>query len=167
MYVAALIGSEHKSDTHVVGEGFKVTTTGIKDVAMPNQNSDNTMPAYTTVGFCTLEDLPGFRLDPPRGKPMRWAIALFTKADETDFHIHKLEYFESDQTQNARACMQKLRNISSRIHPQFGEKRSRALPLDTYGVSPSDTKKCRTLHAMRQTQASVMTSLAEKGMDWD
>ena len=154
MYVAALIGSEHKPDTNKVGEGFKVTTTGIKDVAMPNQNSDYTMPAYTTVGFCTLDDLPGFRLDPPRGKKTRYAIALFTKTDNAGLHIHKLECLEPDQTQNAITCMQGLRKLSSSIHPQGKEKLSHSLTLDSCAVAPKDTKKCRTLHSL-PTDASL------------
>ncbi len=74
--------------------------------------------SHTAVGYCTLETLPGFRLDPPRGKSVRCALCLLTKKDDEGSHSHKLEYNEPDQITHAVACMQKLRKLCSRIHPE-------------------------------------------------
>jgi hypothetical protein len=152
-YVAVLIASESKSTTDKVGEGgFKVTTKNIRDIANPDASGDQT--GNTTVGYCTLDNLPGFRLDPPRGKTMRSAICLVTKKDDEGLHIHKLEYIEPDQVDNAIACMQKLRKLCKGIHPESKEKRSHAVTLAADGKSPASTKKARTLHTM-PTEASL------------
>ncbi len=155
LYVAALIGSEIKSTTEAVGNGFKVITTNVKDVANPDcaSSSDASQlaaPGYATVGYCTLANLTGLRMDPPRGKPMRCAIALFTKKDVEGFHIHKLEYIEPDQVSDATRCMQKLRTLSKKIHPAAapGMKRSQSLDLEAAGQNPQGGKKARTLQAV-------------------
>ena len=92
-----------------------------------------------------MADLTGFRLDPPRGKPTRCAVALFTKADEEGFHIHKLEYIEPDQIKEATACFVKLRTLSKHVRPNCDLKRTHEHSFDTFGGSPADTKRCRTL----------------------
>ena len=112
-----LIGSEKSSTTEKLGDGFKVTTAGIKDVANPGVNTATQAESNTAVGYCNLANLTGFRLDCPRGKPMRYAVALINKKDEEGFHIHKLEYIEQDQISNATECIQKLRKLSKMIHP--------------------------------------------------
>jgi hypothetical protein len=142
-YVAVLIASDSKSTTASVGEGYKVTTLNIKDVANPHGES-----THTAVGYCTLDTLSGFRLDPPRGKTMRCALCLLTKKDVEGLHIHKLEYIEPDQVAHAVACMQKLRKLCSKIHPESQEKRSHAVAFCS-GAQPSpDAKKAKTLRSV-------------------
>ena len=163
IYFAALIGCETKSTTERVGTGFRVVTSKVKDVANPTctvsghadaeptagaatQRAD---PSYITVGYCTLNDLTGFRMDPPRGKAMRCALVLFTKKDEEGFHIHKLECIEPDQVENAIACLRKLRTLSKRVQPVAlegrKEKRAHKLFLEAAKRAPVEAKKARTL----------------------
>ena len=149
-----LIGSEKSSTTEKVGDGFKVTTAGIKDVANPGVNTATQAESNTAVGYCTFGSLPGFRLDPPRGKPMRYAVALFNKKDEEGLHIHKLEYIEPDQISNASKCIQKLRKLCTLIHPESAEKRSRSIFLDLDLQSSASMKKARVLRAV-PTDASL------------
>ena len=137
-----MIGSETKSVTESIGEGFKVTTSAVKDLANPTGASQ---PGYEIIGYCNVDNLPGFRLDPPRGKPMRFAICLFTKKDDEGFHLHKWEYLEPDQVDNAVQCMRKLRKLCMGIHSTSGEKRSHSVSACTE-VSPM--KKARTLQAV-------------------
>ena len=108
IYVAALIASQQKSVTSKVGEGFKVTTTDVKDVAHPNADGATQPVRHTLVAYSSLSNITGFRLDQPRGKAARCALALFSKKDDEGFHIHKLEYVEPDQVTNAIHCMRKL-----------------------------------------------------------
>ena len=101
---------------------------------------------HTLVGYCSIESLAGFRLDPPRGKPFRLAIALFTKAEENEgFHVHKLEYIEPEQLKDAVRCMQKLRKLCMGVHTVSTAKRSHSVTLDNAEMSPCATKKARTL----------------------
>ena len=48
---------------------------------------------------------------------MRCALVLFTKKNAEGFHIHKLEYIEPDQVENAIACLRKLRTLSKGVQP--------------------------------------------------
>ena len=156
LYVATLIASNSKSKTDRVGEeGYKVVTSGVKDVANPAGSVDKPIGNHTLIGYCSLGSLPGFRLDPPRGKNFRVALVLLSRADEKEgLHIHKLEYIEPDQVKNAVVCMQKLRELSKRVRAVSSEKRSRGLALDSAGHSPCDIKKARTLQ-QTSTDASL------------
>ena len=94
-------------------------------------------------------------MDPPRGKTFRVAVVLFTKADEKEgLHIHKMEYIEPDQVQQAVLCMQKLRKLSKRVHTVSTDKRSHSVAMEYEGRSPCDTKKARILQAT-PTEASL------------
>ena len=156
LYVAALVACSTKSKTEKVGEdGYKVVTSDVKDVAHPDGTVDEPIGCHTVVGFCSMDSLPGFRLDPPRGKAFRVAIVLFTKADEKEGpHIHKLEYVEPEQVKEAILCMRKLRKLSKGVHTVSTEKRSHSVALAHEGKSPSTTKKARTLQAA-PTEASL------------
>ena len=147
LYVAVLVASSSKSKTERVGDdGYKVVTTDVKDVANPDGTVDKPIGNHTLVGYCSMDSLPGFRLDPPRGKTFRVALALLSSADEKEgLHIHKLESIEPDQVSQAVLCMQKLRRLSKRVRSVSSEKRSRSVALDSEGRSPCDTKKARTL----------------------
>ena len=112
---------------------------------------------HKLVGYCCVADLTGFCLDPPRGQDFRVAFVLSTGADENEgLQIHKLEYIELDQMQETVLCMQKLRRLSKRVHYVSTETRSRSIELESQGMSPSATKKARTLQA-----APSATSLPE------
>ena len=153
-YVVALLSSEQKSVTNTVGEGFKVTTTEVKDVAHPNARGATQPVCHTVVGYCSLSNLAGFRLDPPRGKPARCALALFSKKDDEGLHIHKLEYVEPDQVADAIHCMRKLRTLCRQVRPGTQEKRSHAVAMADSWAATEDIKKARILHAV-PTDASL------------
>ena len=143
-YAVSLVTSESKSFTENIGTSFKVITNGVKDYANPAGASQ---PGYTVMGFCTLDNLTGFNLDPPREKAFRCAICLFVKRDDDGFHIHKLEHIEPDQVDNAVLCMQKLRKLCKSIKPTSTDKRSHSVSVcstEASGVS----KKAETLHVM-------------------
>ena len=156
LYVAALIACASKTKTDKIGDnGYKVVTSDAKDVANPGGTVDCLIGSHTLVGYCSMDSLPGFRLDPPRGKNFRVAVALFTKADEKEgLHIHKLEYIEPDQVNQAVLCMQKLRRLSKGVRAVSTEKRSHSVALGSSGKSPCDARKARTLQAA-PTEASL------------
>ena len=96
-----------------------------------------------------MDNISGFLLDPPRNRTSRNALVLFSKADETEgLHIQALEYIEPDQLESAIRCMKKLRTLSKGVKSVSTEKRSRKIDqacLSAEGMSPSNTKKSRTL----------------------
>ena len=54
------------------------------------------MPLYSMVGYASLEDLAGFRLDSPRDKSFRCVVCFLSRADADGLRIHKLECMEHD-----------------------------------------------------------------------
>ena len=155
-YLAAFIACKSKSKTDPVGDdGYNVVTSDVKDVANPGGTVDGPIGSHALVGYCSMESLPGFRLDPPRGKNFRVAVVLFTKAGENEgLHIHKLECVEPEQVKEAVLCMQKLRRLSKGVHTVSTAKRSHSVALVHEGMSPCTTKKARTLQAV-PTEASL------------
>jgi hypothetical protein len=140
--VAVLVACDKISQTDVVGTGFKVTSS-VTDAA----NSSHHSGAHPAVGYCTLSSLPGFRLDPPRGKQMRYALLVCSKKDAEGLHIHKLEYVENSQIDAAVKCFRKLRKVCTLIHTCSSEKRSHDHLLEKDGTTPVKIKKARTLQA--------------------
>ena len=153
---AVLVASNRKSKTDLIGDdGYKVVTVGVKDMANATGSAAAPVGNHTLVGYCTLGDLPAFRLDPPRGKDFRVAFVLISKVDDEGFHIHKSENIEPDQVDNAIQCMQRLRRLGKQIRPEGTEKRSRKLSLNT-----SSLKKARTLQRV-PTDASLPDVVTE------
>ena len=107
IYVAALVAVTQRSTTdRISDDGYKVVTTNVKDIANGGENN------YTLVGYCSMGNLSGFILDPPRNRTSRNALVLFRKADEEEgLHIQALEYIEPDQLESAIRCMKKLRTL--------------------------------------------------------
>ena len=109
----SLIASESKSTTTNIGEGFQVSTSKIHDVANPlagasqptsgdaSSSAGASQLSYSVLGFCTLDHLSAFRLDPPRGKPTRCALCVISRREQDIFHILKLECFEPGQVTTA------------------------------------------------------------------
>ena len=65
-------------------EAYKVVTSQVKDIAdgYLEEEGKTVVPTenYTLVGYCTADSLPGFVLDPPRGKNLRAALVFFFKS---------------------------------------------------------------------------------------
>ena len=76
------------------------------------------------------------------------ALALLSSADETEgFHIHKLEYIEPEQVNQAVLCMRKLRTLSKRVRSLSTDKRTHSHALGSDDLSPAKLKKARCLQA--------------------
>lgn len=143
-HVLSFVAATEKSSTLSIGEGFQVTTLNVLDFANP---AGAAQPSYTLLGYCSVDALPGFRMDPPRGRSLRYAMCLLTKREDATFYADKLEYIEPDQVDNAVRCFRKLRSLCQRIQPVTSEKRSGSV------AACSDTttalqKRSRTLCAV-------------------
>ena len=78
---------------------------------------------------------------------MRCALVLFTKKDAEGFHIHKLEYIEPEQVDNAILCLQKLRTLSKKVQPNslIQDGRAHEVFLEARKRASGDAKRARTL----------------------
>ena len=117
------------------------------------------MGNHELVGYCSWQDFPAYRLDPPRGREARRvAIVFMTMAEETDtgicLHLHKVEQIEPAQVGEAVACLQKLHSLNMGVHPHYQEKRTHNINLYATGTSLSSVKKTRRLQTV-PTEASL------------
>ena len=142
--VLSLVASPAKSITVSIGAGFQVTTPEVLDYA---NSAGAAQPSGSLVGYCTMDALPGFRMDPPRGKPHRYAMCSIMKREDDTFHVHKLEYIEPNQIDDAIRCFRKLRSLSKRIQPTSSEKRSHKVAACLDRIKTVQ-KKARTLAAV-------------------
>ena len=145
LYAACLIASPNRSDKPIPVSinGPKVVTHKVKDIANPKGSMEEPVGDHTVVGYCTLDNLSGFKLDPPRGQPFRVALVLFSGADETEgFQIHKMENIEPSNVKSAIRCWQKLRTMTKRLRSDSTDKRTRTMDL---GDSPENVKRARSL----------------------
>ena len=151
VYALVLVGSVNRSSTEKIGEnGYKVVTKKMVDTAdlVADGAAQPIEPEIAALGFCTLDSLPGFRLDPPRGKAIRHAVCLITRKDDEGLCVHKLEYIEPEQVNAAVLCLQKLRMLCMKIRPHSLEKRTHSLQLESPSGSPMTVKKARSLRAL-------------------
>jgi hypothetical protein len=160
--VAVLIASRKKNNPpEGLGGGFKICAPGVCDVANPvavgASQQANTVATYNVSGFCTLDDMSKFDLNPPRGHTQRFAIALITSCEQTEqtgvsqpgvktFHMDKIQILEQAEGPKAVPVFQRLRRLTMRLNPSSQEERKHNLDI---GEGPSRSlKKCRTLSAM-------------------
>ena len=158
-YVLSLIASESKSTITNIGEGFQVSTSKIHVVANPlacasqptsgdaSSSAGASQLSYSVLGFCTLDHLSAFRLDPPRGKPTRCALCVISRREQDIFHILKLECLEPEQVTTAIDCIRKLRTLCKGIRPSSTEKRSHDVRVCADAM-PKQLKKARTLQTV-------------------
>ena len=77
-----LISSAHKSNKPVsIGQGFQIKTENVKDAANPNGNDAQT--SYRVTGYCTLDNVSKFVMDPLRGQGPRSAIVFISRCEES------------------------------------------------------------------------------------
>ena len=142
------IESNRASETSALGDGFKVITENVKDVAYtgPNALAQPHKP-YTIVGYGSLRGL--VKLDPPRSKKSRYAIVVIDHIDklENTLQMQAAEYVEHQDAEAAIACFTKLRALCRSVVPMGGMKRSHDL-FAQFTESPKEMKKCRTITAM-------------------
>ena len=83
-----------------------VRTEGITDLANPDAQ-EGREGNYTVVGYCTEDNLLGFKLDRPRAKPFRAAVALLSSVDGNCLQAHKPEHVETENVDGAVASFRK------------------------------------------------------------
>ena len=78
--VLSLVRSTKATETIKVGEGFKLTTTDVEDVLSETEKK------FTLTSICTLDNLPQYRLDPPR-RGVQYALISVTSMMQDTFIV--------------------------------------------------------------------------------
>ena len=83
--IIALVKSTKPSQTEPLGTGFKVVTPDVEDLLATN-DGQAAAAKYTLSAVCTLENLPAYRLDPPRGGAQH-ALVTITAQEKDMFFV--------------------------------------------------------------------------------
>ena len=151
--VAALIAATQKSSLQQLGNGYKATTQDIQDVLGKHlSKTDTPSNRYQVEGFCGMDDILEYKLDPPRGSSQRIAVAIIEELKEEGekriFTLSKLEMVDAAQLAEVTEAFRKLRKMSMSItsnetYPHQSNKCAVSNMLND--TTPISTKSCRTL----------------------
>jgi hypothetical protein len=147
-YAVVLIESMQPSATTACGDGFKITTEGIIDIAGKSHGEDNddaNSTDFTVIGYGSMDEM--VRLDPPRGKKSRVAVLLIDRVEGKTLYMQKAEYIEPSDVANAVRCFKRLRMLCKKINPIPDAKRGHMHATD-FTENPQNMKKCKTLRAV-------------------
>ena len=92
---------------------------------------------HTLSAICTLDNLPQYRLDPPRGQSQAAMVVITAKTDDS-FVVESLQLLPSDQAAVAKQSLLKLLHLAMHIHARD---RKRTVEWSD-AFSPATTRKC-------------------------
>ena len=137
--VLALIRSDTKSTTELLGEGYKLTTNNVQCL-LSSGDSHSAAKTYTVTSVCTVSNLAAYRLDPPRGGS-QFALVTITNKNDESFVIESVQLLTEDEAKKTEASLRSIVNLA--MH--FGLRdRKRRLEW-TNDVSPAEARKCSRL----------------------
>ena len=85
-----------------------------------------------------------FKMDPPRNRSDRHAVAIISSVTDKAFIVEKMEFIEPNDVDNAVQVFRKLRRLSMKVEPDSTQKMSRRLAIP-HTPDSSESKRCRTL----------------------
>ena len=137
--ILVLVRSTMKTKTTSLGGGYKLITPDVEDLlSTEDPNQVTNQMKYTLSATCTLENLPQYRLDPPRGASQH-ALVIVTAKTEVSFVIESVQLLTSVEAIQVKISLLKLLHMAMHIH---GRDRKRAVEWSN-DFSPVTAKKCR------------------------
>ena len=134
----ALVRTTQKSRCVSTANGFFVTTSGVKD-AFADQNSDS----VTIRGYCSVDHLLDFKMDPPSKAKHRVCLLLITACSKDALTVHSVTHIDETAVAEAEYFMKKMRTLGMRAeHQQSGEHKR----MSEWSTTPDSAKKCRILN---------------------
>ena len=137
--ILALVQSSKNSKAAPLGNGFKLITPDVEDLlSIENPTEVAGQKTHTLSAICTLENLPQYRLDPPRGGTQAALVTLTAKTD-VSFVVESVQLLSSAEAAQAKQSLLKLLHLAIHIHSRD---RKRTVEW-TDGFSPITTaRKC-------------------------
>ena len=131
--ILALVQSSKNSKAENLGTGFKIITPDVEDLL-----SDVAEPKkHTLSAICTLDNLPQYRLDPPRAGTQA-ALVTVTAKTNASFVVESVQLLTSDQALQAKESLLKLLHMAMHI---YSRDRKRTIEW-TNNFSPMMARKC-------------------------
>ena len=141
--IIALVRSTEKSvpDPNVkMAEGtFKLVTSNV-ECFLSSDDSHLASRKYSLTATCSMLNLPGFRLDPVRGKPQHALITITAKLGD-NFVVETVQLLDAEGAAQAKESLTKLQFLAMNIQAR-DKKRQVAW---TEEACPVQAKKCRIL----------------------
>jgi hypothetical protein len=116
--VLALVRSTNKSvpDPSVkMAEGtFKLITPGVECV-LASDDAHLASNKFTLSATCTIDELPSYRLDPPRGKAQHALVTITTKMADP-FVVENVQLLDDESTAKAKESLKRLQYLGMHLH---------------------------------------------------
>ena len=140
--IVSLLRSSQDSHTDRLGDGFKLTTTGVEDLLADTEGNEQlASKRYTVSAVCTVENLKNYKLDPPRGGQQH-ALVTISDVIEDTWVLDQVQLLSPQEATEALASLRALMKMAEQLHnPQ----RKRAGPWTDEFSPVSMAKKCKTL----------------------
>ena len=137
--ILALVRSSKNSKADRLGDGYKRVTPDVEDLlSIENPTEVAGQKTHTLSAICTLDNLPQYRLDPPRGGTQAALVTLTAKTD-VSFVVESVQLLSSDEADQAKHSLLKLLHMAIHIHSRD---RKRTVEW-TDGFSPiTGARKC-------------------------
>lgn len=132
--VLSLVRSTKATETIKVGEGFKLTTTDVEDVLGETERK------FTLTTVCTLDNLPQYRLDPPR-RGVQYALISVTSIMQDTFIVDQVQLLSEEEGNAATVSLKQLILLTRQM---YAPDRKRGGEWNAT-FSPASAKKCRFL----------------------
>ena len=133
----ALVRTTQKSKCVTTANGFLVSTQGVRD-AFGDENSDT----VTIHGYCSVDNLLSFKMDPPNKAKHRTCLLLITGCSKEAFTVHNVTHIDEGTVAEAQYFMKKMRTLGMRAELQQSGERKR---MNEWSKTPDSAKKCRVL----------------------
>ena len=134
----AIVRTTQKSKCTTLKDGFLVATSGVRDAL----EDDDDAQSVEVRGYCSIDNLLDFRMDPQLKEKERICVLLITSATGDALTVHSVTHIEPSAVSEARYFMRKMRTLGMRAEHVESERRKR---ISEWGTPPTSAKKCRTL----------------------
>ena len=105
---------------------------------MGDENSDT----VTMHGYCSVDNLVSFTMDPPSKAEQRVCLLLITACSKEAITVHSVTHIDEGAVAEAEYFIKKMRTLGMRTELQQSGKHKR---LNEWKKTPDSAKKCRML----------------------
>ena len=111
-----LVRSTKNSKAAPLGSGYKLIAPDVEDLlSTEDPNQVTSQMKHTLSATCTLDNLPQYRLDPPRGGHQH-ALVIVTAKTDVSFVMEYVQLLSSDEAAQAKQPLLKLLHMAMHIH---------------------------------------------------
>ena len=133
----ALVRTTQKSRCVSTAGGFVVSTPGVTDAS-----GDENSHAVTIHGYCSVDNLLSFKMDPPNRAKHRVCLLLISGCSKDSITVHSVTHIEEAAVTEAQYFITKLRTLGMRTELQQSGDHKR---MNEWSKTPDSAKKCRVL----------------------